>query len=144
MPRKLDCPRPPVLTMLCGVDMHHGQLEIPIHAVRSLVDEQFPSWSGMPIKRVASHGTVNALFRIGEHLVARFPVQGDDVKATRQWLEREANAARELLGRTPFPTPEPVAVGEPGARPASLVSADLAAGNGRYAGRPWSVRRVRP
>lgn len=101
--------------MLCGVDMHHGQLEVPIHIVRSLVDEQFPSWSGMPTKRVASHGTVNALFRIGEHLVARFPLQGDDVEATRRWLEREANAARELLGRTPFPTPEPVAVGEPGA-----------------------------
>ncbi|MDR0342962.1 MAG: phosphotransferase, partial [Nocardiopsaceae bacterium] len=30
-------------------------------------------------------------------------------------LESEARAARELLGRTRFPTPEPVALGEPGA-----------------------------
>jgi aminoglycoside phosphotransferase (APT) family kinase protein len=95
--------------------MHPDQLEISIEVVHRLVDEQFPSWSGMPIKPVASHGTVNALFRIGEHLVARFPLQGDHVEATRRWLEREANAARELLGRTPFPTPEPVAIGEPGA-----------------------------
>ncbi|HEX5908537.1 MAG TPA: phosphotransferase [Propionibacteriaceae bacterium] len=34
---------------------------------------------------------------------------------TRRWLESEAEAARELLGRTPFATPEPVAIGEPGA-----------------------------
>jgi aminoglycoside phosphotransferase (APT) family kinase protein len=95
--------------------MHPDQLEISIEVVHRLVDEQFPSWSGMPIKPVASHGTVNALFRIGEHLVARFPLQGDDVEETRRWLEREATAARELLGRTPFPTPEPVAIGEPGA-----------------------------
>jgi aminoglycoside phosphotransferase (APT) family kinase protein len=95
--------------------MHPDQLEISIEVVHRLVDEQFPSWSGMPIKPVASHGTVNALFRIGEHLVARFPLQGDDVEETRRWLEREATSARELLGRTPFPTPEPVAIGEPGA-----------------------------
>lgn len=96
--------------------MHPDQLKVPVEVVHRLVDEQFPSWSGMPIKPVASLGTVNALFRIGEHLVARFPLQGDDVEETRRWLEREATAARELLGRTPFPTPEPVAIGEPGAR----------------------------
>ena len=95
--------------------MHPDQLEISIEVVHRLVDEQFPSWSGMPINPVASHGTVNALFRIGEHLVARFPLQGADVEATRRWLEREANAARELLGHAAFPTPEPVAIGEPGA-----------------------------
>ncbi len=33
-----------------------------------------------------------------------------------EWrLESEAAAARELVGRTRFPTPEPVAPGEPGA-----------------------------
>lgn len=95
--------------------MHPDQLKVPVEVVDRLVDEQFPSWSGMPIKPVASLGTVNALFRIGEHLVARFPLQGDNVEETRRWLEREATAARELLGRTPFPTPEPVAIGEPGA-----------------------------
>src|SRR4029453_5605224 len=31
-----------------------------------------------------------------------------------RWLEAEARAARELFGRTPFPTPEPVALGRPG------------------------------
>jgi aminoglycoside phosphotransferase (APT) family kinase protein len=32
----------------------------------------------------------------------------------QRWLEAEAQAALELLGRTRFPTPEPVALGEPG------------------------------
>ena len=48
-------------------------------------------------------------------LAARFPLQPGDVEATRRWLESEADAARELVGRTRFPTPEPVAHGEPGA-----------------------------
>jgi aminoglycoside phosphotransferase (APT) family kinase protein len=41
-------------------------------------------------------------------------LQPGDVGATRRWLESEARAARELLGRTRFRTTEPVAVGEPG------------------------------
>ena len=57
---------------------------------------------------------MNALFRIGVHLTGRFPLQLLDVAAARQWLEEEAEAARELAGRTAYATPEPVAIGEPG------------------------------
>jgi aminoglycoside phosphotransferase (APT) family kinase protein len=94
--------------------MHPDQLTISAATVRRLVDAQFPRWRDLPISRVASQGTVNALFRIGERLVARFPLQPGEVGATRRWLEAEARAARELLGRTRFRTPEPVALGEPG------------------------------
>jgi hypothetical protein len=38
-----------------------------------------------------------------------------DVASARQRLESEADAARELLGRTRFATPEVVAIGETGA-----------------------------
>jgi aminoglycoside phosphotransferase (APT) family kinase protein len=95
--------------------MHPGQLTVSLETVRELVDEQFPQWRGLPVSAVASQGTVNALFRIGDKLVARFPLQPGDVAATRRWLQAEARAARDLLGRTRFPTPEPVALGEPGA-----------------------------
>lgn len=95
--------------------MHADQLTVPVATVRKLMDEQFPEWRGLPIRRIASSGTVNALFRIGDQFVARFPLEPRDVTSTRRWLESEANAARELLGRTRFRTPEPVAVGEPGA-----------------------------
>jgi aminoglycoside phosphotransferase (APT) family kinase protein len=95
--------------------MHPDQLTIGIKTVRELVWNQFPQWAGLPIKAVASQGTVNALFRVGDELAARFPLQPADVAETRRWLKAEAEAARELLGRTPFATPEPVAIGEPGA-----------------------------
>jgi aminoglycoside phosphotransferase (APT) family kinase protein len=98
-----------------GVQMHANQLTVPVQAVRALVDDQFPEWRGLPIEPVVSQGTVNAIFRIGDRLAARFPLEPGDVGSTRRWLESEAGAARELAGRTRFPTPEPVALGEPGA-----------------------------
>jgi aminoglycoside phosphotransferase (APT) family kinase protein len=97
------------------VDMHANQLTVSLETVRKLVDEQFPEWRGLPIRGVASQGTVNALFRIGDKFLARFPLEPGDVGSTWRSLQSEAQAARELLGRTRFPTPEPVALGEPGA-----------------------------
>lgn len=94
--------------------MHPDQITITTQQVAALAASQFPAWSGLPVHEVRSGGTVNALFRIGDQLVARFPLRGRDPDRTRAALEREAAAATELLGRTPFPTPEPVALGEPG------------------------------
>lgn len=94
--------------------MHAGQLAITVQTVRALVDEQFPAWRGQAITAVRAPGTVNAIFRIGEQLAARFPLQPGPVGAVLDELEREASAARELAGRTRFRTPEPVALGEPG------------------------------
>jgi aminoglycoside phosphotransferase (APT) family kinase protein len=42
-------------------------------------------------------------------------LQPIEVAAARQWLQEEAEAARELAGQTVYATPEPVAIGEPGA-----------------------------
>ncbi|MEV0200302.1 aminoglycoside phosphotransferase family protein [Nonomuraea sp. NPDC050691] len=95
--------------------MHADQLTVTPETVRALVDEQFPGWRELPVRRVASQGTVNAIFRIGDELTARFPLQPGDVESIRRGLESEAEAARELAGRTRYPTPEPVALGEPGA-----------------------------
>ncbi|MEV4760063.1 aminoglycoside phosphotransferase family protein [Micromonospora sp. NPDC049559] len=94
--------------------MHEGQLDVTPETVRELVDAQFPEWRSLAVRPVASPGTVNAIFRIGERFTARFPLQPQEVAAARRWLEREAAAARELLGRTRSPSPEPVAIGEPG------------------------------
>jgi aminoglycoside phosphotransferase (APT) family kinase protein len=95
--------------------MHANQLAVPVETVRELVAEQFPEWRSLPIRSIPSQGTVNAIFRIGDRLAARFPLEPRDVESTRRWLESEAEAARELVGRTRFRTPEPVALGEPGA-----------------------------
>ncbi len=95
--------------------MHENQLPVTVATVRALVDDQFPEWAALPIRSVRSEGTVNAIFRIGDRLAARFPLQPGDLEATRRWLLAEAAVARELLGRSRFPIPEPVAIGEPGA-----------------------------
>lgn len=95
--------------------MHADQLAVPVETVRALVDEQFPQWRSLPVRSIDAPGTVNAIFRIGDRLAARFPLQLRDAGAVRRWLESEAEAASELAGRTRFPTPEPVARGEPGA-----------------------------
>lgn len=95
--------------------MHADQLTVSAGTVRALVDQQFPGWRRLPVRPVPSQGTVNAIFRIGDQFAARFPVQPGDTGSVRRWLESEAEAARELAGRTRFRTPEPVALGEPGA-----------------------------
>jgi aminoglycoside phosphotransferase (APT) family kinase protein len=95
--------------------VHPDQLTVPAATVRALVDAQFPAWRDLPVTRVAAQGTVNAIFRLGGRLAARFPLVPRDVAEARAWLAAEAEAARELAGRTRFRTPEPVALGEPGA-----------------------------
>ncbi len=95
--------------------MHADQLTVSAAAVRQLVDEQFPQWHRLPVRQLATQGTVNAIFRIGEELTARFPLQPGDASSTRRRLEAEASAARELIGRTRFRTPIPVGLGEAGA-----------------------------
>jgi aminoglycoside phosphotransferase (APT) family kinase protein len=95
--------------------MHPDQLSVAAATVRALIADQFPQWARLPVREVDSEGTVNALFRIGDRVVARFPLHPGDVDATREKLTAEAAAAHELFGRTPFATPEPLGVGEPGA-----------------------------
>ncbi|GAB2606563.1 putative phosphotransferase [Paractinoplanes abujensis] len=92
--------------------MHADQLDIPAATVRALVDAQFPQWRDLPLRELDTQGTVNAIFRLGDSYTLRFPLQPRP--GAREWLVREAAAARELLGRTPFATPEPIALGEPG------------------------------
>ena len=94
--------------------MHADQLDVTESAFRALVADQFPHWSELPVEAVTSHGTVNHLFRLGDALVARLPMQPGDPDAAAERLAHEAAAARLLLGRVPVPTPEPVALGRPG------------------------------
>jgi aminoglycoside phosphotransferase (APT) family kinase protein len=93
--------------------MHEGQLDVTVALVEGLVQEQFPEWSGLRVRAVPSHGTVNALFRIGDHLVARLPILPGEPTALQQELKDEAAAARRLCAMSPYPTPEPVAIGAP-------------------------------
>ncbi|MEO5709215.1 MAG: aminoglycoside phosphotransferase family protein [Nocardioidaceae bacterium] len=94
--------------------MHDDQLDVDEGTVRRLVATQFPQWRDLPIREQRTAGTVNAIFRIGDDLAARFPLQPIEPSTARAWLHREAAAARELAPLSSVPVPAPVAIGEPG------------------------------
>ncbi|MFE6307333.1 aminoglycoside phosphotransferase family protein [Nocardiopsis sp. NPDC057823] len=94
--------------------MHSDQIVLTPQTAARLIEDQFPHWAGLPLVPVLPGGTVNAVFLLGDDLVARFPLQPADPQAALLVLEGEAAAARELAGRTRFATPEPVAIGAPG------------------------------
>jgi aminoglycoside phosphotransferase (APT) family kinase protein len=94
--------------------MHDDQLLLDEEAARRLIVEQFPSWRHKQVRRIRTDGTVNAIFRIGTDLTARFPLRSADPGDMRAELEREAAAMRELAACCPLPTPVRVAEGTPG------------------------------
>ena len=77
--------------------MHDDQVDVTAETVAVLIREQFPQWSGEEIRLLPSTGTVNAIFRIGDDLSARFPLRLADAAETRTVLEREARASAELV-----------------------------------------------
>jgi aminoglycoside phosphotransferase (APT) family kinase protein len=94
--------------------MHDDQLSIGVEQVAALVADELPQLAGEPVTHVADSGTVNAIFRVGAGVTARFPLRPEDPDSTRVRLEQEAVAAAELVGVSPFPIPRPVHVGGPG------------------------------
>jgi aminoglycoside phosphotransferase (APT) family kinase protein len=94
--------------------MHDDQLLLDEEAACRLIVEQFPNWRHEQIRHIRAEGTVNAIYRIGTKLTARFPLRAADPAAMRTELEREAAAMRELNASCPFPTPLLVAEGAPG------------------------------
>src|ERR1700710_2151051 len=93
--------------------MHPGQLDLNAETAAALVHDQFPQWRTLPVRSVASNGTVNILFRLGDELVLRFPLEPGEVADRRAGLQGEAEVADWILGRLPVATPEPVALGSP-------------------------------
>ena len=51
--------------------MHADEVDTSVSLVRRLIAEQHPQWNALPVSAVRSAGTVNALFRVGDDLVAR-------------------------------------------------------------------------
>lgn len=95
--------------------MHADQVDITVADVACLVAEQFPRWRDLPVRPVTSHGTVNALFRLGDDVVLRFPLRPDPGATARASLEHEQDLARLIARHTRLLVPEPLAVGRPAA-----------------------------
>jgi aminoglycoside phosphotransferase (APT) family kinase protein len=91
--------------------MHADQVDITVPQIAALVAAQFPQWRQLPVRPVTSHGTVNALFRLGDDLLLRFPLRPDP-DATRQ--RQAQDHARRIAPRVPLAVPEPLGLGAPG------------------------------
>lgn len=103
-----------VVRQYVEVAMHGDQVKVEQGIVRPLVDEQFPRWASLPLRELATGGTVNAIFRVGNQLAARFPLRDQPAEQVRGWLTGEAAAAAEFVTASTVPAPEPVALGAPG------------------------------
>lgn len=93
--------------------MHPDELDIDVESVRRMIGDQFPQWSDLPILRVEPAGTVNAIFRIGDSLAARLPLQAGDADEVHGWLAEETRAASEFAAVSPVSSPRPIALGQP-------------------------------
>ncbi len=90
--------------------MHADEVHTDASLVQRLLAAQFPRWAGLPIEPVASAGTDNAIYRLGDDMAVRMPrihrVTGQ-VEKEHRWLPRFAP-------HLPLAIPVPLAKGTPG------------------------------
>lgn len=89
--------------------LHDDQFDIDDELVARLLADQQPALAHLPISRVESTGTVNALFRIGDDQFARLPLG-------ERWVESLHNELRWLpwlFKRISLQIPEPIFEGHP-------------------------------
>jgi aminoglycoside phosphotransferase (APT) family kinase protein len=98
----MSSPRPP--------RMHADEVDVDALLVGRLVAEQFPKWGSLPIEPVEPRGTDNALYRLGDDLVARLP--RTDRTAIRVAKEREW--LPQIAPHLHLAVPAPLAEGRPG------------------------------
>ena len=89
--------------------MHDDEIDTDAGLVRRLLRSQHPQWAGLPIERVPSAGTDNAIYRLGDDLAVRLPRIHWAVDA----LAKEHHWLSFLAPRLPLAVPRPVASGEP-------------------------------
>lgn len=90
--------------------MHDGEVDIDAELVGRLLAEQFPQLADLPVSAVQSTGTVNAIYRLGDHLYARLP----RVQTWARDLDKEWHWLPQLAPQLSLRVPEPVGKGHPG------------------------------
>src|SRR5579862_4950992 len=89
--------------------MHDAQVDSDEVLVERLLRDQLPQWAGLPIRRHPSDGTDNAMYRLGNELVARLPLiewAVPQIEKERTWLPR-------IAPHLPLAVPMHLATGEP-------------------------------
>ncbi|MEY2845091.1 MAG: hypothetical protein RL076_637 [Chloroflexota bacterium] len=91
--------------------MHAGEYDVTPAVVADLVATQFPQWQSLPLQRVASGGTDNTIYRLGDTLAVRLPRidwAAPQVPIECRWLPY-------LAPQLPIAIPAPLAQGQPSA-----------------------------
>jgi aminoglycoside phosphotransferase (APT) family kinase protein len=91
--------------------MHADEVHSDVPLVRRLLAAQFPAWASLPIDRVRSSGTVNALYRLGDEMVVRLPRTDWGAGA----VDRELRWMPKIAPLLPIASPVPLAKGTPAA-----------------------------
>ena len=91
--------------------MHDDEIELDEDLVRRLLASLSPAYDGLPLRRFASTGSTNALFRLGDDLLVRVPRQPGGtttIEKEQRWLPYVARVM-------PVAVPEVEIVGQPAA-----------------------------
>jgi len=89
--------------------MHPDDVDIDASLVGRLVAKQFPQWADLPIRKVRSAGTDNAMYRLGDDMAVRLPrvpSAAGNVDTEQRWLPW-------LAPQVPLAVPAPLGRGVP-------------------------------
>ncbi|MFK3679895.1 phosphotransferase [Microbacterium sp. NPDC090218] len=91
--------------------MHDAEITVDDALAQALIAGSFPELGERELRRVHTTGTVNAIVRVGEDLVARFPL----LPTAHEELAAEAGAMSALADSSPFPAPRSYGIADRGA-----------------------------
>lgn len=93
--------------------MHENKIELTEEQVLKLISEQAPQYASLPLRALQTAGTVNYIYRLGEFLTVRFPMERQDSQLACKQMRVEAEAMEEFAKVSLFQSPRPVFIGEP-------------------------------
>ena len=89
--------------------MHADEVDTDASLVRRLLVAQFPRWADLPIERVESAGTDNAIYRLGDDISVRLP----RIEWAKEQIDKERHWLSKLAPHLPLTIPLPLEQGEP-------------------------------
>jgi aminoglycoside phosphotransferase (APT) family kinase protein len=89
--------------------VHDGEVKIDNETVRDLLIEQYPQVSRLPLVKINSTRTVNAIYRIGNDFYARLPLLPEYNEA----IINEINIIQKISSHVTIRIPEPIYLGSP-------------------------------
>jgi aminoglycoside phosphotransferase (APT) family kinase protein len=89
--------------------VHNGEVNINNEMVHNLLVEQYPQISHLPLVKINSIGTVNAIYKIGNRFYARLPLLPEYNEA----IINENNIIQKISPHITMQIPEPIYLGNP-------------------------------